>query len=261
MFDNLEIRMLICKRDLQMGLNMIHSLRKCDIFKTIPIYFHDDGTLDSESKHILLEVENSHIIDKEYADSKVSEYLINYKSCKRYRFDNARILYNTKMKLIDVYFLSKSKNILCIDSDILFLNEPITIIDLIGKSTPFYFPDFQNSYSYCKTSKVDVLDKVNTGIFYIPNETYYNIDVIEFALNDLFTIGIANTPHWIEQSAYSHMFYKDGRYVKLDNQKYQIPNPYDDVPSNIESLHFVSHPPIRGLHNDFLKREYLYKEK
>jgi hypothetical protein len=255
MFGDLEIRILICKRDIEMGLNMIKSLRQYSIFKYIPIYFHDDGSLDIDSKRILLDFENSYIIDKTKADNTILEFLDNYPSCKKYRFDNLKMFNNLKMKLFDYYFLSESKNILCIDNDVLFLNEPKTIINLINSSTPFYFPDFQNSYSFTKKSKIDVLDNVNTGLFYIPTKQHYDINTIEFALNDLFTFGLKNEG-WIEQSAYSHMFYKDERYVKLDEKKYKIPtNQINDTDHyDIESLHFVGHPPIRKLYKDFLDK-------
>jgi hypothetical protein len=253
MFNDLEIRVLICKRDIEMGLNMVKSLRRYDHFKNIPIYFHDDGSLDEDSKHTLLNIGNSYIVNKIYSDTKLMEFLTNYKSCQKYRFENIRIFNNTKMKLFDFQHLSKSKNILCIDNDILFLNEPKDIIELIHNSKPFYFPDFQNSYSFTKSTKANVLENVNVGIFYIPSEDYYDINEIEFALNDLFTIGITNGD-WIEQSAWSHMFYKDGRYIKLNEKKYQIPNPYNGVPLDIEGLHFVGHPPIRELYNQFLDK-------
>jgi hypothetical protein len=256
MFTNLEIRILICKRDVELGFNMISSLQRYDEFKNIPIYLHDDGTLDDESKNRLLNIENTHIIGKDYADNKVLEYLADYKSCKRYRFETNKLFNPTKMKLFDFYFLSSSKNILCIDSDVLFINKPEILINLISKSTPFYFPDFQNSYSFCKSTNASVLPNVNVGIFYIPLETHYDINAIEFALNDLFTIGMTNGG-WIEQSAWSHMFYMDGNYLKLNEEKYQIPNPYGNVPLDVESLHFVGHPPIRKMYNDFLKRQYL----
>ena len=71
-------------------------------------------------------------------------------------------------------------------------------------------------------------------------------------MNDLFTIGITNGD-WIEQSAWSHMYYVNGCYVKLDDTKYQIPNPYGDTSSDAEALHFVGHPPIRELYNGFLE--------
>lgn len=256
MFSNLEIRILVCKQDIEMCLNMVNSLRKYDEFKSIPIFFHSDGSLDYDSINLLNRLENTSIIEKEYADNKILEYIDDYKSCKRYRFEKNRLFNLTKMKLFDFYFLSESKNILCIDSDILFLNEPKLIIDLINNSTPFYFPDFQNAYSFCKSSKVNVLEKVNVGIFYIPSKQHYHIDAIEFALNDLFTLGMTNG-NWIEQSAWSHMFYTNGSYVKLDDTKYQIPNPYGDTPLDVESLHFVGHPPIRRMYNHFLKTEYL----
>jgi hypothetical protein len=253
MIDNLEIRTLICKRDIEMGLNMIKSLIQYNVFKSIPIYFHDDGSLDDDDKRILLAFENSHIIDRTYADITILEFLKEYPNCKKYRFDNSRMSNNLKMKLFDFYFLSKSKNILCVDTDVLFLNEPNTIINLINSSIPFYFPDFQNSYSFTKKSKIDVLNNVNTGLFYIPTKEHYNINSIEFALNDLFTFGLKNVG-WIEQSAYSHMFFVDGNYVKLNEEKYQIPRPYTNVPLDVESLHFVGHPPIRKLYKHFFSK-------
>ena len=256
MFTDLEIRVLTCKRDVGMTLNMVNSLRRYTPFKSIPIYFHNDGSLDDECKRILLSIENSYIIDRVIADDAISEFIKNYPNCKRYRFENVRIFNNTKMKLFDFYFISNSKNILCIDTDILFLNEPKTIIELINKSIPFYFPDFKNAYSFSKSSKLNILDTVNVGIFYSPSKDHYDITSIECALNDLFTIGITNGD-WIEQSAWSHMFYTDGRYVKLDETKYQIPNPYQPISLDVESLHFVGHPPIRKIYDDFLKREYL----
>lgn len=256
MFSNLEIRILVCKRDIQMCLNMVNSLRRYEEFNNIPIFFHSDGSLDVESKNILIELGNIYIIEKEYADNKILEYIDNYKNCKRYRFEKNRLFNLTKMKLFDFYFLSESKNILCIDSDVLFMNRPTHLIDLINTTTPFYFPDFQNAYSFCKTTQTTVLDKVNVGIFYIPSQEYYDIESIEFALNDLFTIGMTNGD-WIEQSAWSYMYYKNGSYVSLDNKKYQIPNSHQPTPSDIEALHFVGHPPIRKLYDGFLKREYL----
>lgn len=256
MFSNLEIRILVCKKDIEMSLNMVNSLRKYHEFKNIPIFFHNDGSLDTECKTILNKLGNTFIIEKNYADTKILEYIGDYTSCKRYRFEINKLFNPTKMKLFDLFFLSETKNILCIDSDILFINKPKNIINLINQSIPFYFPDFQNAYSFCKTTKANTLEKVNVGIFYIPSESYYDINSIEFALNDLFTIGMTNG-NWIEQSAWSHMYYENGAYVSLDNTKNQIPNPYGDVPTNVESLHFVSHPPIRRLYNDFLEKEYL----
>jgi hypothetical protein len=235
---------------------MINSLRRYEEFVNIPIFFHNDGSLDTECVDLLNNLGNTHIISKEYADSKILEYINDYKSCKRYRFENSKLFNLTKMKLFDFYFLSKSKNLLCIDSDVLFMNKPQTLINLINTSTPFYFPDFQNAYSFCKTTKANTLERVNVGIFYIPSEDCYDINAIEFALNDLFTIGMRNGD-WIEQSAWSHMFYENGRYVKLNEDKYQIPNTYDGVSLDVESLHLVSYPPVRKLYNDFLERGYL----
>jgi hypothetical protein len=257
MFLDLEIRVLVCKKDIEMCLNMVNSLRRYEEFKYIPIFFHDDGSLDIKSKDVLIELGNSYIIEKEYADAKITQYINGYANCEKYRLANNRLSLWYKIKLFDFYFLSKSKNILCIDTDILFILKPDVMIELIKTSNPFYFPDFQNSYSFRKNTNINVLDKVNTGLFYIPSSEYYDINSIETALTDLYNNGIFNTPQWIEQSAYAHMFYQNGKYSMLDESKYKIPTEYELISKNIECLHFVGHPPIREMYDGFLKIEYL----
>lgn len=257
MFLDLEIRVLVCKKDVEMCLNMVNSLRTYDEFKTIPIFFHSDGSLDTESIHSLTQLENVSIVEKDYADNNIIKYIQHHIFSQKYRLENNRLSLWHKIKLFDFYFLSKSKNILCIDSDILFLNKPDVMIHLIETSTPFYFPDFQNSYSFRKNTNINVLNNVNTGLFYIPSEKYYDVISIENALTDLYKNGIFNTPQWIEQSAYAHMFYENGCYTMLDETKYKIPTEYIPISNDIECLHFVGHPPIRKMYNGFLKKEYL----
>ena len=121
---------------------------------------------------------------------------------------------------------------------------------MINKSQPFYFPDLQNGYSFCKSSKINVPEKANVGMIYIPSKEYYNIDSIEFALNHLFTTGMSN-PYWIEQTAWAHMFYEDGRYIKLNEEKYYIPNSYEPLNDNVEALHLCGWP--GKLYYNFLK--------
>ena len=109
MFNDLEIRVLTCKKDVQIALTMIESLRKYDQFKNVPVYFHDDGTLDDISKNSLLSIENSFIISREYADGKILEFITEYENCKKYRFKNLKIFNNTKIKL----FLTRIKKGVC----------------------------------------------------------------------------------------------------------------------------------------------------
>ena len=132
----------------------------------------------------------------------------------------------------------------------LFIHKPEILINLIDESIPFYFPDFLNSYSFSKNSKIEVLPRVNTGIFYIPSNKYYDLNFIELALQDLYNNGMKDI-NWIEQSAYAHMFYKIGDFIPLNQEKYMIPTSRIHIPENIEALHFVGHPPIRKLYDEF----------
>jgi len=256
MFNNIEIHTLICNKDVYLAINNFKSLQKFEEFKDIPIYLHDDGSLTKSDKILLQDINNVVFIDREWADKEIKQYLINYPNCLDYRLGSNRIYLWHKLKTFDYFFFSKTKQILCLDTDLLFIRKPENIINLLKNNTPFYFPDIQNSYSFNEPkNEVAVLNNVNTGLIYIPSEKYYNIDDLEFALSNLIKNGINYFPSWIEQSAFAHMFYKNGNYVSLDIKKYRIPYFQSVDIENVECLHFVSYPSVRDMYPKFL--EYL----
>jgi hypothetical protein len=253
---NLEIHSLICNKDLYLAINNYKSLQKFDEFKNVPIYLHDDGSLTSSDRKSLNEIRNINFIDRGWADIEIKNYLVNHPNCLEYRLGSNRIHLWHKIKTFDYFFFSKTKKILCLDTDLLFINKPNNIIKLLTEDTPFYFPDVQSSYCFNEPkSEVEVLKNVNTGLFYIPSEDYYNIDDLEFALSNLIRNGVNYFPSWIEQSAFAHMFYKNGRYLSLDIEKYRIPYFQGVDVEKSECLHFVSYPLVRELYPQYL--EYL----
>jgi hypothetical protein len=267
-FIDLEIHSLVCSRDVLMALNNYKSLQKYEEFKTVPIYLHDDGSLTDCDIELLNTLENIKIIDRKYADSKIEKYIKNHKYSLQYRLGRNNINLWHKIKLFDYYYLSESKKILCIDTDLLFINRPKVLIDYIISGTPFYFPDIQNAYCFNKSEEeVLYLDKVNTGIIFIPSENYYNIDDIEFALSNLIKDNTNNFPSWIEQSAFAHMFYKQNKYTSLPSEKYRIPFFQTIDIDKIECLHFVSFDSVRELYDEYVnylnieENEIVYKKK
>lgn len=250
---NLEIHTLICKKDVLLGINNFKSLHKFDEFKNVPIILHDDGSLDDNDIRLLMDINNVEIINRKDADKQINEHIKSYPNCLNYRTGNNQINLWHKIKTFDYYFFSKSKKILGMDSDLLFLRKPENLINLLNNDLPFYFPDCQSSYCFNEPKhEIPVLEKVNTGLFYIPSEEYYNIYHLEFALSNLIKNGINYFPSWIEQSAYAHMFYMDGRYVSLCSEKYRIPYFQDVDISLIECLHFVSYPAVRETYKNYL---------
>ena len=252
-FKDIEIHTLICKRDILLAINNIKSFQKFEEFSQMPIILHDDGSLDDEDINLLSDIKNIEIIRRDYADREIEKFIKDYPNCMSYRLGGSHINLWHKIKTFDYFFFSKTKRIIGMDTDLLFIRKPQNVIDLINTNTPFYFPDCQSSYCFNEPkSEVPVPERVNTGLIFIPSEDYYNINHLEFALSNLIRGGINYFPSWIEQSAYAHMFHMDGRYVSLDDNKYKIPYFQQVDISLIECLHFVSYPAVRDTYPTYL---------
>lgn len=252
-FEELEVHMLICNKDVLLAVNNLNSLHVFKEFENVPIILHDDGSLNEEDVLILRKIKNVDIIFRKDADKKILEFISEHKHCLQYRLGSDSINLWHKIKLFDYFLFSNTKRILGIDSDLLFINKPEEIINNIKNNTPFYSPDIQNSYCFNKSGdKIPYLDKVNTGIIFIPSEEHYNINHIERALSNLVKDSINYFPSWIEQSAFAHMFFMCATYSRLDENKYRIPYFQTVDVKIVECLHFVSYPPVRETYSSFL---------
>jgi hypothetical protein len=252
-FEELEIHTLICNRDVLLAINNFKSLQRFDEFKNVPVYLHDDGSLTKSDISLLDNIKNVILIDRKEADKEIEQYIKNYPNCMSYRLGKNPINLWHKIKTFDYYYFSKSKKILGLDTDLLFMKKPENIINLINSNTPFYFPDVQSSYCFNEPKdEIPVFKSVNTGLIYIPSPDYYNIESLEFALTNLVGKGVNYFPSWIEQSAFAHMFYNDGRYVSLGLNEYRIPYFQSVDIKKIECLHFVSYPPVRELYKTYI---------
>lgn len=252
-FLNLEIHTLICKRDLILAINNFKSLQRFEEFKDVPVILHDDGSLSDADIESLSSINNVEVIRRADADKEIVKYIENYPNCLKYRTSSNPINLWHKIKSFDYFYFSKTKRVLGLDTDLLFLQKPENIIEHLKNNVPFYFPDIMSAYCFNEPKdEIPVLPNVNTGLIYIPSEDYYSINAIEHALTNLVGKDVNYFPSWIEQSAFAHMFYKDGRYVSLDIQKYRIPYFQDVDIKKAECLHFVSYPPVRETYKTYL---------
>ncbi len=97
-------------------------------------------------------------------------------------------------------------------------------INYLKANEAFYYPDIQDAYCYNDPKdEIPVVHNINTGLIYIPSEDYFHLDALDNALGNLLKNNINYFPAWIEQSAFAHMFYVDGRYKVLGAEKYRIP--------------------------------------
>jgi hypothetical protein len=253
-FKDLEIHTLLGSRQISYCLNMIKSICKYDEFKDIPIILHDDGTLtDDDVKILKNKIVNCKIIRRDYADFKIINNLKEYENCKKYRLFESRTNIFYKLKLFDYFYFSDSKKILCIDTDIIFLKKPNSLIELIKNNTPFFFPDLTNAYSILLGERYfPILNRVNTGIIFIPSDIYYNIDFIEYALSKIFINSNNFSPESIEQTSYAHMMYEVGGYTELPCDKYKFPFFQEFNLSDVEAVHIVNHKPARMLYDYYV---------
>jgi len=251
-FKDLEIHILICNKDFNMGMESIESLLKYDEFKCIPIYYHNDGSLTNEQMQILKEKHFNVIGDSSNA---IQTKIKNYEFCNKYRCMNKPYSFWHKIKLFDYFLLSKTKRMLGLDTDILFMNKPDDMLTLIRTRKSFYMPDCSSSYCFngvANTHLDGVLHSVNTGILYIDNESDYQIELIEEGLKQIIINDANHFPSWIEQSAFAYMISKLKTYTVLDFNKYKFPYFQQFNINNVEALHFVSYPSCRILWKQYL---------
>lgn len=252
-FKDLEIHSLICNRDVVMAINNFKSLQKFDEFKDVIIYLHDDGSLSGIDKDLLSKISNVVFIERVWADTEIEKFLVNHPKCKEYRLGGGKINLWHKIKSFDYFYFSKTKKVLGMDTDLLFMRRPEEVINLINQNTPFYYPDIQSAYCYNEPKdEIPTLRNVNTGLIFIPSGDYYDIDAIENALSNLIRNGVNYFPSWIEQSAFAHMFYVNGKYVSLPIEKYRIPYFQNVDIELVECLHFVSYPAVRDTYQEYI---------
>lgn len=257
---NFEIHTLICKKDLLLAINNFKSLQKFEEFQETPVFLHEDGTITDSDFEILKEnIKNVSLIKRKQADKEIEKFIKDKKYSIQYRLGNSHINLWHKIKLFDYFFFSKTKKILGLDSDLLFMKKPENMVDLLKSETPFYFPDVNNAYCFNEPKDIPTFDKVNTGLVYIPSPDYYDGESIEFALSNLIKNNINYFPSWIEQSAFAHMFYVNKKYKSLDQEKYRIPFFQNIDIKKTECLHFVSYPKTRELYQKYF--DYLDLEK
>jgi len=253
--NNIEIHTLICKKDIILAINNFKSLCKFEEFSSIPIFLHDDGSLNLTDKEILSSsIANSTIIDRKIADVEIANHLSKHPMCNKFRLIDSHIHLWHKIKLFDYFFFSKTKKVLGMDTDLLFMRKPEEVLKFLREDVPFYFPDIQSAYCFNDPkTEITTIDKVNTGLIYIPSEKFYNLDSIEHALTNLLRGDINYFPSWIEQSAFAHMFHENGKYKVLSPSKYKIPYFQQVDIETIECLHFVSYPAVRELYETYTK--------
>lgn len=113
-------------RDIYRYLLSIKSL--LFYYSDVAIILHDDGLLTRAQINIFeSHIKGIRIIDKHTADKKIATFLNSFPACTDYRNR-----YINAMQLFDYLLLSDTDKVICLDSDTLFLQMPLRIIEWIS---------------------------------------------------------------------------------------------------------------------------------
>jgi hypothetical protein len=171
---NVAIAILCGNKELYEGIASLFSFYHFSHVK-YPLYWFDDGSLSKYNKDIICnKFINSNIIDYNQANSQVIPWLKN---------NSLHSLVELREKLIfgrrltDINFFLDSKNVLLIDSDVLFLNNPEILVDILteashkGSSKWIYNIDVRESYcttidNIKRTTGIDIARSFNAGLFF-----------------------------------------------------------------------------------------------
>ena len=170
-----EVHSLLCHKDLYLYLYSIKSFIQNT--SDCSIIVHDDGSLTSKDKSIL----NTHIENVKIYGYKEANEIVN---CKVDAYKNIRKLretYPLLKKLTDFHLLSKTKKIISLDSDILFLRKSNDIIKWIQSTKKYAMlsdesPVFSHQDKFLINTHFKYIKNLNSGLM------CYHKDMIDLPL-------------------------------------------------------------------------------
>lgn len=173
---NLEIHTIACNNDF---LYHLWSLKTFFYYSELrpKLVIYDDGTLTEYNRGIFLkDFPGCRIIQPSEYEQGMDKFFSSYQSSRKYAAIKS---FFCRLKLLSVPCYAESDNIILLDSDILFFNKPIEVIEHLKNKRSFYLSDYQNEYSYPVDSLkemfgVDVFPKINAGFTYLPKSAYLN---------------------------------------------------------------------------------------
>ena len=123
-----EVHTLVSYHHVFMYLVAIKSfLRYCP---DVAVVVHDDGTLTSLDKDLLQRhIQGIKVIDRRVADRQIGDILKSYPHATRFR---GNIM--SALELFDYFLLAQKEKLIGINSDVLFLNKPQSMLEWISTS-------------------------------------------------------------------------------------------------------------------------------
>ncbi len=234
--ERVSIHMLTSQRD---WLGALWSVRTFLEFldESLPVIFHDDGTLTSDSaKGLRAFLPGSVVISAAQAQSETEQRLRDFPLCRA-----ARYRHIMTHKLLDVIFFANSPRYLLLDSDLLFFRHPDEIVKWLRSEERVNLwassdGNFLNLTPWEAETRhgVNLVQGLNAGFGCVWRES---VDLA--LLEDFFSHeSVWSHPHRVEQTAYALLSSRFG--IRLLPQTYLVDWHRDSgLPSGIIMKHYV----------------------
>lgn len=163
--------------------------------------FHDDGSLRKQDVDFLKShVPEAKIWFREDADAAI-EKKVNNTTIEKARETHPPLM----LKLIDVFELSQSETVFFIDSDVLFFQPPIDLLNPPDESKWYFNKDISSAYIMNSdeardTFGVELIEKINTGLWRSPRSLYSREFIIEVLEHPNFEMMRSRRKHVAEQT-------------------------------------------------------------
>ena len=166
-----SVHMVTWKRDY---LNAMWALKSFYHFSEIkfPLYIHDGGLTDVQKELLRSHFPNANIVLKNQFNEQIDNYLTTNSLYKLLAYRKKNI---AMVKLLEFFFSCESKQIISIDSDIVFFKRPHILIENSEKKN-FYNKDCQYAYSMTLENiksafGLSIIPYINSGLSLIHRES------------------------------------------------------------------------------------------
>lgn len=259
MENNLEVHTLLHRKDIDLYIKTYYLFKNYFKEHFTPIIHEDGSFLKEDIFNLKNTISDIKIILKKESDIKMDILLNDYPYCKHFRFSENHTIF--RIKLFDPFLLSYSKNVLYLDSDILFCKSPDELKYNIENKIGCYLRDSWSAYCVpFRDEDGDSIIKrnINAGLTYFPKQEHFNLETIEECLKILYENGSRDATHpFLEQTCIAYLITKQNdKFKQLSHPEYCVPVFGEFVPDhNLTALHINSSPLV----GKFRKEHYEYE--
>ncbi|MEO6096583.1 MAG: hypothetical protein ABIW76_13095 [Fibrobacteria bacterium] len=234
--DGISVHLLTNRKDWRMAAWSIASfLKACG--RTFPVVVHDDGSLQpGQAAKLERLFPGLRIIWRPEADRAVVEALAGRPQSLEFRSR-----YNNSIKLFDPWLVAGARDVIALDSDLIFFRKPEEILAWVDgpRSVNRWNEDVESAYTLTHDEirdhlGVEMIPRINSGLGVISGKSM-DWDLVEKALEH----PAARSHHWrIEQTLFAILSCRFG--VELLSPKHRIDISRDfKIDDTLVNRHYV----------------------